>query len=246
LSRTWKLAPHPSLALVYAFAKPGESRRDRLNRIKHLARPGAGDIEGHITVANAAIEAHEWQEARARFEPYLADRPPRASALMMARISRVSSAIPAASENGLAAHCAARRARGSQTTAIYPTAGCGLPGPGGRCLRMEGGHGRCHRPRRHTLIIEGPARKLPARPAQVAPPLAARRAAAPHRNCRVGRVEAALPEPSAAKRPKPPKRRREASPALYVPIVRRRSGVVQADPDESPTSLGVCGRRKIR
>jgi HemY protein len=35
--RTWKLAPHPDLALVYAFAKPGEAPRDRLKRVKHLA-----------------------------------------------------------------------------------------------------------------------------------------------------------------------------------------------------------------
>ena len=37
VSRTWKLGPHPSLALVYAFAKPGEPPRDRLNRIERLA-----------------------------------------------------------------------------------------------------------------------------------------------------------------------------------------------------------------
>ena len=47
VSRTWKLAPHPDLALVYAFAKPGESPRERLKRIKHLAGLTPGDIEGH-------------------------------------------------------------------------------------------------------------------------------------------------------------------------------------------------------
>ena len=86
VSRTWKLAPHPSLALVYAFAKPGEPPRDRLNRIKHLAGLAPADIEGHIAVANAAIEAHEWQEARAALEPYLADRPPARICTLMARI----------------------------------------------------------------------------------------------------------------------------------------------------------------
>ena len=38
VARTWKLAPHPDLATVYAFAKPGESPRDRLKRVEHLAR----------------------------------------------------------------------------------------------------------------------------------------------------------------------------------------------------------------
>jgi HemY protein len=86
VSRTWKLAPHPDLALVYAFAKPGESPRERLKRIKHLASLTPGDIEGQIAVANAAIEAHEWQEARNALEPYLEDRPSARICTLMARI----------------------------------------------------------------------------------------------------------------------------------------------------------------
>ena len=86
VSRTWKLAPHPDLALVYAFAKPGESPRERLKRIKHLASLTPGDIEGQIAIANAAIEAHEWQEARNALEPYLEDRPSARICTLMARI----------------------------------------------------------------------------------------------------------------------------------------------------------------
>jgi HemY protein len=86
IARTWKLAPHPDLALVYAFAKPGEAPRDRLKRIKHLASLTPGDIEGPIAIANAAIEAHEWQEARDALAPYLEDRPPARLCTLMARI----------------------------------------------------------------------------------------------------------------------------------------------------------------
>ena len=57
ISRTWKLSPHPDLALVYAYAKPGEPPRERVKRVKYLASLTPGDIEGPIAVANAAIEA---------------------------------------------------------------------------------------------------------------------------------------------------------------------------------------------
>ncbi len=86
ISRTWKLSPHPDLALVYAFVKPGESPRERLKRIKHLASLTPGDIEGRIAIANAAIEAHEWQDARDALAPYLEDRPSARICTLMARI----------------------------------------------------------------------------------------------------------------------------------------------------------------
>ena len=84
--RTWKLSPHPDLALVYAFARPGDSPRERLKRVKYLASLTTGDIEGPIAVANAAIEAHEWEEARHVLLPYLAGRPPARICTLMARI----------------------------------------------------------------------------------------------------------------------------------------------------------------
>ena len=86
IARTWKLSPHPDLALVYAFAKPGEPPRERVKRVKYLASLTPGDIEGQIAVANAAIEAHEWQEARAALAPYLDDRPSARICTLMARI----------------------------------------------------------------------------------------------------------------------------------------------------------------
>jgi HemY protein len=86
IARTWKLAPHPDLALVYAFAKSGEAPRERLKRVKYLASLNASDIEGPIATAVAAIDAHEWQEARAALAPYLEDRPPSRVCTLMARI----------------------------------------------------------------------------------------------------------------------------------------------------------------
>jgi HemY protein len=84
--RTWKLSPHPDLALVYAFARAGDSPRERLKRVKYLASLTPSNSEGPIAVANAAIEAHEWDEARAALAPYLDGRPPARVCTLMARV----------------------------------------------------------------------------------------------------------------------------------------------------------------
>lgn len=86
IARTWKLAPHPDLALVYAYAKAGDSPRERLKRVKWLASTTPDDIEGRIAVAVAAIEAHEWAEAEAALAPDLNERPPARVCALMARI----------------------------------------------------------------------------------------------------------------------------------------------------------------
>ncbi len=86
IARTWKLSPHPDLALVYAFAKPGEPPRERVKRVKQLASLTPGDVEGQIAIASAAIEAHEWQDARAALAPYLDDRPSARICMLMARL----------------------------------------------------------------------------------------------------------------------------------------------------------------
>jgi HemY protein len=71
IERTWKAMPHPELALVYAYARPGDSPRDRLERIKRLARMAPHSPEGPIAIATVAIEAREWSEARQALEPLL-------------------------------------------------------------------------------------------------------------------------------------------------------------------------------
>lgn len=86
LLRTWRAAPHPDLAAAYAFARPGDSPRDRLNRVRHLARLTPLDNEGPIAFAVTAIEAREWDEARKALEPLLESRLTQRVATLMARI----------------------------------------------------------------------------------------------------------------------------------------------------------------
>ncbi len=86
LRKCWKLAPHPDLAVVSAFARPGDSVRDRLERTKSLARLTPGHREAALAVATAAIEAQDWASAREALGPLTRARPTQRVCTLMARI----------------------------------------------------------------------------------------------------------------------------------------------------------------
>jgi HemY protein len=86
LQKTWSKAPHPDLATAYAYARIGDSPRDRLDRVKQLSALNPHSIESPIAVANAAIEAHLYDEARQALWPLLEGRLTQRVATLMARI----------------------------------------------------------------------------------------------------------------------------------------------------------------
>jgi HemY protein len=86
LLKTWERSPHPDLATAYAFARIGDSPRDRLDRVKQLAASNPHSIESAIAVANAAIDAKAFDEAREALEPMTDGRLTQRVATLMARI----------------------------------------------------------------------------------------------------------------------------------------------------------------
>jgi HemY protein len=86
LQKTWVRAPHPELATAYAYARVGDSTRDRLDRIRQLATLNPQSIESPIAVATTAIEARLFGEARKALEPLLDNRLTQRVALLMAHI----------------------------------------------------------------------------------------------------------------------------------------------------------------
>ena len=86
LQRAWKRSPHPDLAAAYAHARPGDSPRDRLARVKRLASLSPHSIESPIAVAMAAIEARDWDTARGALQPLLDGRLTQRVCTLMARI----------------------------------------------------------------------------------------------------------------------------------------------------------------
>lgn len=62
--RTWKLAPHPSVALLYKKLFMDESPARRLKRMEKLAAQNPDDIESQIAVAEAALDEGQFDKAR--------------------------------------------------------------------------------------------------------------------------------------------------------------------------------------
>jgi HemY protein len=257
ISRTWKLSPHPDLALVYAFAKPGESPRDRLKRVKHLASLTPGDIEAAIAVATAAIEAHDWQEAREALAPYLEDRPPARICTLMARIETGEFG-----DKGRAREWLARALRGPRDRAwiadgyvsdrwlpVSPVTGA-VDAFEWKAPVDAIGRGD------DTLLIEEPT-PVVAEPEAPAPPAVPLGKPAPP-TLREEAVDVATakdagdaPEATAAKPIAQEEPRSTAEqrlkPAIFVPERPPDDpGVVQADPDEIPNSLERLRAAQIR
>jgi len=88
LERTWRKSPHPDIAEVYGDVRPGDSPRDRLQRVKSLAQIGASGEEGAIAVARAAIDAQAWDDARNALAPYIENRPSQRLCILMAEIEQ--------------------------------------------------------------------------------------------------------------------------------------------------------------
>ncbi len=86
LEATWRLSPHPELAETYAHVRTGDSAVDRLKRVKTLSAQRANTAEGAIAVAKAALEAREFDEARAQLKKVLQSEPSRAAFLLMAEV----------------------------------------------------------------------------------------------------------------------------------------------------------------
>jgi len=257
IARTWKLSPHPDLALVYAFANPGEAPRERLKRVKHLAGLTPGDIEGHIAVAMAAIEARDWREAEDALSPYLHDRPPARVCTLMARIEAGEG------NKGREREWLARAVRAPRDRAwiadgyvsdrwlpVSPVTGAvdafewkapvDAIGKGDDTLLVEDG---LEPPEPRPPVVVSPPPQIEAEAASEDEPPSKSPApsaeVAPLQRSPVVEIKPAEPAPEAEKpqRPDltPPPRR---GPELYVPPRPPDDpGIAPADPDESPASL---------
>jgi HemY protein len=88
IERAWKANPNPDLAETYAHLRFGDSARDRLERAELLAKKAPGNLESALAVARTALDAREFEKARAALAPFLS-KPTQRVALLMAQIEQV-------------------------------------------------------------------------------------------------------------------------------------------------------------
>ncbi len=82
IEKAWAVNPHPDLAEVYADIRPGQSSRDRLGRVRVLARLSPNHPETALAVARAALDAQEFGLVRESLAPLLGNPTQRVAALM--------------------------------------------------------------------------------------------------------------------------------------------------------------------
>ena len=87
LEEGWRKGAHPEIATAYAYARIGDSPRDRLERVKKLAQLSPNSIESPIALASAAIEARDFDVARSALQPLVeTGRLTQRACTLMARI----------------------------------------------------------------------------------------------------------------------------------------------------------------
>lgn len=86
LEASWKAEPHPEIAEAYSHVRPGDSPRDRLKRVDALHKMRTSADAGRLALAQAAIEAQEWETARQALLPIVKTRPTQNALLLMAEV----------------------------------------------------------------------------------------------------------------------------------------------------------------
>lgn len=86
LEAIWKRLPHPDVADVYIHLRHGDSTHDRLDRARRLRKLRFNNVESELAVARAALDAGEFEEARAAAEAAVRIAPREGAFLLLADI----------------------------------------------------------------------------------------------------------------------------------------------------------------
>jgi HemY protein len=68
IERAWRTTAHPELARIYGTIHQGEAPLARVKRFEHLAALNPGSRESYLALAEAALDAQLWGEARRHLE----------------------------------------------------------------------------------------------------------------------------------------------------------------------------------
>ncbi len=148
IEKAWAQNPHPELAGAYvdaAEAKTPGARKDALEKLR-VANPN--DAESRLAVAEASIDAKDWQNARALLEPMVDGAPSARLFLLMADLESGENG------NGDAARQWLDRAAHESPDPTWVCANCGTAADDwsavcGQCGQLEGLRWRTP-PRLHT------------------------------------------------------------------------------------------------
>ena len=102
LERGWSVAPHPDLAELYLKASGESEPLKRIGVVRRLATRNADDIESHLALAKASLDAGLWGEARRQLETAGGTSPPVRVCRLMAEVEERANADQAKVHDWLA------------------------------------------------------------------------------------------------------------------------------------------------
>jgi HemY protein len=98
----FRIAPHPALTAAWSALVPDEAPLEWVKRLDRLVKTNPLAPEGHIALAEAALAARLWGQARHHLETALAKRPSQGCYRLLARIERDEKKDEAAAQAWLA------------------------------------------------------------------------------------------------------------------------------------------------
>jgi HemY protein len=101
VERAWRTAPHPELAQVYVAIHDGGAPLARFKSFERLAAQNPTTRESHVAVAEAALDAQLWGEARRHLEEAMEGAPTTRLCLLMARLEEAEHGEPGAAREWL-------------------------------------------------------------------------------------------------------------------------------------------------
>jgi HemY protein len=90
LERAWALAPHPDLAQLYLKGSGESDALKRVGLVRRLVEHKIDDVESHVAIAQAALDAGLWGEARHHLELAGGEHPTARICRMMADVEERS------------------------------------------------------------------------------------------------------------------------------------------------------------
>jgi HemY protein len=95
LERGWSLAPHPDLAALYLKASGERDPLKRVGVIRKLVAHKPDDMESHLALAQATLEAGLWGEARRHLDAAGGSNPSVRVCRLMAEVEEAAQSDPA-------------------------------------------------------------------------------------------------------------------------------------------------------
>ena len=86
IEKTWGIEPHPDLHEVYLAARPADDGLALARGVQRRAAVNPGHRESHIALAEAALQARLWGEARSHLSAAAGDSPTARVCRLMARL----------------------------------------------------------------------------------------------------------------------------------------------------------------